>query len=94
MENILIGVLSVTINVIPVVLLVKTVMVVLILESTFQIVNVQSDGMMMVPPQNVSNVHLNVFIALDQPISVPFVKKQTEKAQHHLVHVKPDMLKS
>lgn len=70
-----------------------TVMVVLISESTFQIVNVQPDSMMTVPPLNVSNVHLNVFNALDQPITVPFVKK-LEIIKHHLVHVQSEKLKS
>jgi P pilus assembly chaperone PapD len=74
-----IGVLNVTINVTPVFLLMITVLVVLISDSTFQIANVQPDGMMMVLPQNVSNVHLNVKNVLEVPITVPSVKLIIEK---------------
>jgi hypothetical protein len=86
------SVLLVTENV-TVVLLTKPVAVVPISESTYQIVNVQLVGMMMVKVLNVSDVKENVPLVPVPLITVPLVPPE-EPPSPHLVNVQVELLKS
>jgi hypothetical protein len=71
----------------------KPVSVVPISESTYQIVNVQLVGMMMVKVLNVSDVKENVPLVPVPLITVPLVPPE-EPPSPHLVNVQLELLKS